>query len=507
VEREGAATREAHRGEGVAAPQPLCRERAEVGVGGVHTTSEAGQCRWREGTLVLGASDGAEGRGLAMSLATPEKIRTLQRKLYVKAKREPAFRFYLLYDKVWRADILEHAYRLCRANGGAGGVDGVRFADIEASEEGLGGWLDTLAAELREERYRPQAVRRVMIPKPDGGERPLGIPTVRDRVVQQAAKLVLEPIFEADFEPNAYGYRPRVGALDAVEEVRAAILRGEYYVVDADLAKYFDTIPHGELMESVARRISDRKMLGLIKMWLKTPVEETDAEGRKTRTGGKGSKAGTPQGGVISPLLANIYIHRLLKGWVKFGLESKLRARIINYADDLLIVCRRQPEQALEWLRWIVGRIGLSLNEAKTCMRDARRESFDFLGYTFGPLVYRQTGRIYQGVTPSKRRVKRFKRSLRAVLHPGNHAPLAEVVEEVNRKLRGWGAYFSIGTVSPVYRAVDRYTCDRLRQFLVRRHKVPGRGTRRFSDRYLHGRLGLVRLRDRRHVPASHAMA
>jgi RNA-directed DNA polymerase len=221
---------------------------------------------------------------LAVSLATPEKIRTLQRKLYVKAKREPAFRFYLVYDKVWRADILEHAYRLCRANGGAAGVDGVTFERIEL-EVGVEGWLRTLAAELREERYQPQAVRRVMIPKPDGGERPLGIPTVRDRVVQQAAKLVLEPIFEAGFEPNAYGYRPRRGALDAVQEVKASILRGENHVVDADLSKYFDTVPHRELLQSGARRISDRKMLRLIKMWLKVPVEETDAEGRRVLTG------------------------------------------------------------------------------------------------------------------------------------------------------------------------------------------------------------------------------
>ena len=211
-----------------------------------------------------------------MSLATPEKIRTLQKKLYVKAKSEPTFRFYLLYDKVWRADILEHAYRLCRANGGAAGVDGITFEDIETAEGGLEDWLRTLAVELREERYRPQAVRRVMIPKPDGGERPLGIPTIRDRVVQQATKLVVEPIFEADFEPNAYGYRPGRGALDAVKEVRASILRGESQVVDADLSKYFDTIPHRELLKSVARRISDRKMLRLIKMWLKAPVEETD---------------------------------------------------------------------------------------------------------------------------------------------------------------------------------------------------------------------------------------
>jgi len=278
-------------------------------------------------------------------LSTPERIRTLQRKLYVKAKGEPDFRFYLLYDKMWRADILEHAYRLCRANGGAAGVDRETFESIEAREDGLEGWLGILATELREERYRPQAVRRVMIPKPDGGERPLGIPTIRDRVAQQAAKLVVEPIFEADFEPNAYGYRPKRGALDAVKEVRASISRGESHVVDADFSKYFDTIPHPELMRSVARRVSDRKMLHLIKMWLKAPVEETDAEGRKTLTGGKGSKAGTPQGGVVSPLLANIYIHRLLKAWKKFDLETKLRAGIINYADDLVMCAGAGPRK------------------------------------------------------------------------------------------------------------------------------------------------------------------
>jgi RNA-directed DNA polymerase len=438
-----------------------------------------------------------------VGLVTPEKIRTLQKKLYVKAKNESEFRFYLLYDKVWREDILEHAYRLCRANGGAAGVDGVTFAQIESAEGELESWLRTLAAELKEERYRPQAVRRVMIPKPDGGERPLGIPTVKDRVVQQAAKLVLEPIFEADFEPNAYGYRPRRGALDAVKEVRSALLRGESQVVDADLSKYFDTIPHRELMRSIARRISDRKMLRLVKMWLKAPVEETDQDGRTHLTGGKAARAGTPQGGVISPLLANVYIHRLLRAWKKLG----LRGRIINYADDLVIVCRRGADEALAELRWVVERIGLSLNETKTCIRDARREAFDFLGYTFGPMVYRQTGSTYLGVAPSKKRVMRFKQSLRSVLHAGNHAPLDEVMSEVNRKLCGWAAYFSIGTLEPAYRVVDRYTADLLRKFLVRRHKVPGRGTRRFREQYLYEKLGLVCLQSRRRGSRSHAVA
>lgn len=441
-----------------------------------------------------------------MSLQTPEKIRTLQNKLYLKAKREPAYRFYLLYDKVWRADILSHAYGLCRANGGAAGVDGVTFADID--ESGSEAWLAALAADLREEKYKPEAVRRVRIPKPDGGERLLGIPTVRDRVVQQAAKLVLEPIFEADFEPNAYGYRPKRGALDAVQEVHRAIQHGEVHVVDADLSKYFDTIPHRELMQSVARRVSDGKMLRLIKMWLKAPAEETDDRGHTLRTGGERSREGTPQGGVVSPLLANIYIHRLLKTWKKYGLERHLRARIINYADDLVILCRDRfgAETALKSLRWIVERLGLRLNEQKTHLRNAREEQFDFLGYTFGPMVSRRTGGKYLGVTPSKKRVKRFKQSLRQALRPGNQGRSDVVVAEVNRRLVGWANYFSVGTLGDVYRSLDEYSCMLLRRFLVRRHKVPGRGTRRFGNQWLRSNLGLVQLYKRRQVAPSHAL-
>lgn len=440
-----------------------------------------------------------------MSLQTPEKIRTLQNKLYLKAKREPAYRFYLLYDKVWRADILLHAYGLCRANGGAAGVDGVTFADID--ESGLEAWLAALAADLREEKYRPEAVRRMRIPKPDGGERLLGIPTVRDRVTQQAVKLVLEPIFEADFEPNAYGYRPKRGALDAVQEVHRAIQHGEVHVVDADLSKYFDTIPHRELMRSVARRVSDGKMLRLIKMWLKAPAEETNDRGQTLRTGGERSREGTPQGGVVSPLLANIYTHRLLKTWKRYGLERHLRARIINYADDLVILCRDRfgAETALKSLRWIVERLGLRLNEQKTHLRNAHEEQFDFLGYTFGPMVSRRSGARYLGVMPSKKRVKRFRQSLRLVLRPGNQSPAEEVVAQVNRRLVGWANYFCVGTLSGAYRAVDHHTCMLLRGFLVRRHKVPGRGTRRFSDRWLRAELGLVKLGGRRRVALSHA--
>src|SRR5580693_544719 len=248
-----------------------------------------------------------------MSLVTPEKIRILQRKLYRKAKAEPAFRFYVLYDKIYREDILRHGYALARANAGAPGTDGITFAAIEAS--GLDSWLAGLREELISKTYRPDPVRRVTIPKPDGGERPLGIPTIRDRVVQAAAKLVLEPIFEADFEDNAYGYRPVRGAVDAVKEVHRLICRGYADVVDADLSKYFDTIPHSELMKSVARRIADGAVLRLIKLWLKAPIEERDGDGKRRMSGGKSNARGTPQGGVASPLLANIYMNRFLKHW------------------------------------------------------------------------------------------------------------------------------------------------------------------------------------------------
>ena len=318
-----------------------------------------------------------------MSLETPEKIRTLQRKLYRKAKAEPAFRFYLLYDKICREDILGHAYALARANRGAPGVDGVTFAAIEAA--GLEEWLAGLRKDLVAKTYRPAPVRRVMIPKPGGGERPLGIPTIRDRVVQTAAKLVLEPIFEADLDPAAYGYRPGRSGTDAIKAVHALLCRGYTDVVDADLSKYFDTIPHRELMRSVARRIVDRHVLRLIKLWLKAPVEERDDDGTAAHDGWQGQPDGTPQGGVISPLLANLYMNRFLKHWRRTGRGEAYRAQVVSYADDFVILSRGHAAEALAWTRQVMTRLGLTLNEAKTAVRDARREPFDFLGYSVRP--------------------------------------------------------------------------------------------------------------------------
>jgi RNA-directed DNA polymerase len=428
-----------------------------------------------------------------MSLQTPESIRRLQRKLYLKAKAEPAFRFYLLHDKICRADILRHAYNLARANGGAPGVDGVTFAAVEAM--GVEEWLDGLRKDVVAKTYRPEPVRRVMIPKPGGGERPLGIPTIRDRVVQTAAKLVLEPIFEADFDPAAYGYRPRRSGADAIKEVHALLCRGYTDVVDADLSKYFDTIPHQDLMRSVARRIVDRHVLRLIKLWLKAPVEESGDDGRRRRTGGKSSTCGTPQGGVVSPLLANLYMNRFLKHWRATGRGETYQAQIVSYADDFVILSRKSAEEALAWTRQVMTKLGLALNEAKTAVRDARRESFDFLGYSFGPHRYRKDGHWYLGASPSKKSVLRLKAKVSDLMMPGNTRAWPEVRDQLNRLLHGWTTYFSYGTRMPAYRAVDHHVYDRVRHFLVRRHKVPTRGTNRFTHEAVFGTLGVLHLR------------
>ena len=430
-----------------------------------------------------------------MSLETPEKIRNFQRKLYCKAKAEPAFRFYLLYDKICRDDILRHAYALARSNAGAPGVDGESFTAIAASGEEE--WLAGLRQELTTKTYRPAPVRRVMIPKPGGGERPLGIPTIRDRVAQTAAKLVLEPIFEADLEDSAYGYRPGRGGTDPVKEVHRLLCRGYTDVVDADLSKYFDTIPHSELLKSVARRVVDRHVLWLIKMWLKVPVEEPgeDGKGRGRLTGGKSSTRGTPQGGVVSPMLANLYMNRFLKHWRLTRRGEAFCAHVVSYADDFVILSRGHAAEALAWTTEVMARLGLTLNEVKTTLRDAREECFDFLGYTFGPEHHRKQGYRYMSASPSKKAVQRLKCKVSELLVCGNKAPWPEVRNRLNRQLRGWSNYFSYGTRLMAYRAVDNYVYDRVRYFLRRRHKVQGRGTKGFPDSYVFGPLGVQRLR------------
>jgi RNA-directed DNA polymerase len=424
-----------------------------------------------------------------MSLVTPELIQALQRKLYLKAKQEPTYRFYSLYDKACRQDVLVHAYRLAKANGGAAGVGGVRFEDIESYGEER--FLAELRQELQERRYRPEAVLRVMIPKAGGGERPLGIPTIKDRVVQAAVKLVLEPIFEADFTDNAYGYRPQRSAQQAVRAVHQGLKAGFVNVVDGDLSKYFDTIPHVELMHSVSRRVSDGTMLHLIKMWLKAPVEESNDEGIRARR--RAGNRGTPQGGVLSPLLANIYMRRFLKAWQQFGLDREFGSRIVNYADDFVILCKRDAAGALSEARSIFQRIGLTLNETKTRICCAPYEPFDFLGYRFGTQYSFGSGRQYVAAYPSGKSVRRLKATVRRMI--GTHMSWqseGELVGNVNRVVRGWINYFSYGTLWQTYTKLERFLQRRLRDWLVHKHRVGSRGECRYPAPYLYETLGLV---------------
>lgn len=433
-----------------------------------------------------------ESREIGVSLLPPEKVRKLQQTLHAKAKRAPAYRFYALYDKLYRADVLAHAYSCCAANGGAAGIDGQTFDDIEAY--GLSRWLGELAEELRNQTYRPEAVRRVYIPKPDGKQRPLGIPTVKDRVVQMAALTVLEPIFEADLQPEQYAYRQGRNALDAIAQVQALLDDGHTEIVDADLSGYFDSIPHAELLKALARRLSDRHLLGLIRRWLEAPVEEADERGHKRRTTrNKDEGRGSPQGAPLSPLLANLYMRRFVLGWKVLGHERRLDAHLVNYADDFVICCRGSAAEAMAAMRDMMARLKLTVNEAKTRRCRVPDEEFTFLGYTFGRNYSPRTGRSYIGPRPSMEKISRICREIREQtgrqwtwLDPG------VLVRRLNRKLVGWANYFCLGRVGAAYRHVMAHTGQRLRQWLGRKYRVQGPQRARYCDRYLREDLGLV---------------
>jgi len=424
-----------------------------------------------------GAGDGSQ------EIATPEKLRHLQDTLYRKAKAEPGYRFWSLYGELTRRDLLEHALRLVVRNGGPPGVDGQRLGHITARPETQARWLDALQAEMQAQKYRPAPVRRVYIPKSNGGQRPLGIPTVKDRVVQMAAWLVLGPVFEADFHPHSYGFRPGRNAHQALDEIVNALRRGRLEVVDADLSKYFDTIPHDRLLKLVAQRTSDGSVLHLIRQWLDAPVVEENGHVLPNRQG-------VPQGGVISPLLANLYLNAL--DWAVNDPAERGQPVLVRYADDFVILCAAGQGAALRQrlTRWLAAR-GLKLNEEKTRLVDSR-QGFDFLGFRVRWQPSRVSGRWYVHVEASPRSQQRLREAVRGKL---NHWTLGQRIPDLmtglNRLLRGWSGYFHYRHSSRVMGKLNWQVRDRVKRWLWRKH-----GQRRtlwsdYPDDELHTKYGL----------------
>lgn len=389
------------------------------------------------------------------TLTTPTKVRELQQALYQRAKKEPNFRAYALYDKVYRDDVLGHAYAIAKANGGAPGVDEVTFADIEAS--GREALVQKLKEELQTKRYRPGPVRRVEIPKLSGGTRPLGIPNIRDRVVQTAAKLMLEPLFEADFDRDSYGFRPRKDAHQAIEAIREELGHGMHWIIDADISKYFDTIPHDRLMKAVAERVVDGAMLALVKMFLEAPIEDDKDGGRPRR-----NVQGTPQGGVISPLLANIYLNLLDRNFRRHAERRELHGRIIRYADDFVVLAPVRPDRELVWVKQLVERLGLHLHPEKTRVLNVTEANFDFLGHevrwtvrkTHLDISRKALAKIRDEV---RRRTSRPQDSLEAV------------ISELNKYIHGARNYFRC-VRGHTLEKLDYFVAQRLARWWARKH-------------------------------------
>ena len=413
------------------------------------------------------------------NLINTDKVQELQRKLYLKAKSQPDFRFYALYDKVYRKDVLVKAWQKVRANHGSPGIDGVTIKEIE--EKGVGGFLKGIQEELGRKKYRPSPARRVYIPKPDGRQRPLSIPTIKDRVVQMALKLVIEPIFEADFEDNSYGYRPRKSAQQAALEVRKFLSWGLTKVIDADLEDCFGSIPHRHLVDIIARRIVDGKLLWLIKLFLKAGVME---QGQV-----KVDEKGTPQGGVISPLLANIYLDQIDKGWKPL---NKF-AHLIRYADDVLILTRYGTEKVFGRLQRLTASLKLRLNQKKTRIVDAEKESFDFLGYSFKRAPNRGKTKMATYFWPSQKAERSVKEKIRKITNPARPIKIEWIIKELNPVLRGWVNYFKIANSSKKFGKIRLYAAKKVRKFMRRRRGKSGYGYKEYPDDYLYNRLGLYR--------------
>jgi RNA-directed DNA polymerase len=427
----------------------------------------------------------------------PVKLTTLRQKLYRKAKLEPKFRFYVLYDRIYRRDVLSSAYQIARANKGAAGVDGVTFGDIESSVGGIEGFVDEIHESLRAKTYRPMAVRRVWIPKPDGRKRPLGIPTIRDRVVQTAALLIIEPIFEADFMDCSYGFRPKRSAHDALAEVRKHLKKGLNAAYDADLRGYFDSIPHAKLIKCLRMRIVDRSVLKLIRMWLQAPIVEQDRNGGKKVTR---SKKGTPQGGVISPLLANVYLHWFEKVFYsREGPGNWAKAQIVRYADDFVVLARYTGSRTCDFIELKIETwLGLELNRDKTKIVNLRQPgtSLDFLGFTFRyDRDLKGRGFRYLNVVPSAKALQAQREALREMINTRqSHVPVPHLIVRVNRQLRGWANYFSFGYPRKAKRTMNRYVRSRLIKHLRRRSQRPFRPPRGRSFYQHFKQLGLIYL-------------
>ena len=426
-------------------------------------------------------------------LETPEKIRKLQRKLYCKAKQESDFRFYALYDKVYRIDILTHAYRRVKQNGGTPGIDGVSYADIE--RYGVPRYTEELSQELKNKQYKPDAVKRVYIPKSNGQKRPLGIPTLKDRIVQMAVKIVIEPIFEAGFEPNSYGFRPKRDAHQAIRNIEKNLVYGYTTVIDADLSKYFDTISHTKLLSLVSKRVVDKNILRLIKQWLKAPIVEESGNGKRRYT--KNHTHGTPQGGVISPLLANIYLDVLDTYWKQKEMFERYGAKIVRYADDFVILCKNpfNHNQILNEVKVLLDSLELKLNPQKTSVVDTGQESFDFLGFTFTTKVNPKSGKRFPLIVPSVKAEAKFKAKIKS-LTGRNMLPhkSEDIISKVNRVARGWKNYFFYGNCSKSMQKMDHYLQSRMRIFLRRKHRVQSIGYKRFPSEFLHHKLGLYKI-------------